>query len=130
MSQLGDIVAALVADVTAATTGYTVLDKFRVVSSIDREKYPYAMVYNPTVSTERLAYRQLDETTTVAVLLLRKDGEAVAMRTDVEALVTQIEADPTLGSKVDVAHVSEWSIEEQIRDMVVAVLVVESERVR
>jgi hypothetical protein len=130
MSQITDIVAALVADVTTALTSYKSVDSVYTATDDLREgDMPKAMVFNPGGETERLGYKQVGEVTTLGIGLVRKYGEAAEIRTDVEAIITQIESDTTLGSKVDDALVNAWEIDETRSDHTFAVLTVQTLRV-
>lgn len=130
MSQITDIVTALVADVTAALTSYNSVDSVYTAADDIREgEMPKAMVFNPGLEVERLPYRQVSEITTLGIALVRKHGEAAEIRTDVEAIIAQIESDTTLGSKVDDSLVDAIEIDETRSDHTFAVLTVQARRV-
>lgn len=133
MSQITDIVTALVADVTTALSvpsSYKSVDSvYTELSQLREGDLPKAMVFNPSVEVERLAYKQVSEITTLGIALIRKQGEAAEIRTDVEAVITQIEADSTLGSKVDDSLIDTIEIDETQSTRTLAVLTIQARRV-
>lgn len=130
MSQLGNIVDALVADAVAALTAYSVQGNFEQLQSINADRYPLAMVFNPAATGGQAQAQQLEETTSVSILLLRQVEQGGQMRTDVEALISQVEADPTLGGIVEGAFFNTWAVEETFKARTIGAMILETKRIR
>lgn len=112
MSWVSDVTDALVSTIESALgTDYTVEGNFTAINAIQKEKYPFAMVWGPSVVTERLTLQQSQETLTLAVQLFRKPNLELQIRDDVEAVIAELAADTRIEEDIRDAWFSEWGVD-------------------
>ena len=97
MSDAGDIVSAILADVSAAVTlGASSVEPVSVENLPD-DDFPFAMIVQTDYETERLDWLQEQRTWTVTGELYQRGGTRAEIQTKLEAIRDQVVADPTLG---------------------------------
>lgn len=129
MSQIGDIIDGLETRLVAALPSYAVQDTYRHPDEIGDSALPIAMIFNPQVSIDRLQLMQQNEVSTMTVLLVRNADQAIDMRTDVEAVIADLETNATLAATVDDARVASWFTDEQGENRTYGQLSIETVRV-
>lgn len=101
MSDAGDIITAILADIAAAITGVTTAEDPTAVDTLPKESLPFAMILETDYDVELLDWGQEQRTWTIAGTVVQNGGTREAMQTKLEAIRAQVLADPTLGGTVD-----------------------------
>ena len=105
MSDAGDIVAAILADVSAAVSlGGSSVESVSV-ESLPEDSFPFAMIVQTDYSSDRLDWIQEQRSWIISGQLFQRGGTRDDMQTKLEAVRDQLAADPTLGGVVDDATV-------------------------
>lgn len=101
MSVVGDIVDAIIVDVKAAVQGiHTETENFSL-SRLTHRELPHCGVISTAYASEPIDFRQELQTWEVDLTLVQSGGTREDLEVKIEAIRTQIFADPTLGGKVD-----------------------------
>ena len=106
MSVAGDIITALLADITTAIAGVTTTAEAVSITDLRDEDFPHAMVLQTDYEAEELDWGQQFRTWTISGSIIQKDGTRETMQTKLEAIGVQIAADATLAGSVDRATFS------------------------
>jgi hypothetical protein len=103
VSDAGDIITALTADVTTAVSGVTVTAAAVNFADLKAEDLPYCRLVLADYSVEILDWGQEQRTWTVAGLLAidAKGGTREAMQVLLDGIRDQVFADTTLGGSVE-----------------------------
>jgi hypothetical protein len=129
VSDAGDILTALTADVQAAVSGVTVGTdpiNFDQLAAVD---LPYCVLVVAEYTAEHLDWGQEQRTWAVVGVLAQGGGTREQMQTKLEAIRDQVFADPTLGSAVDRATCAPLDTESNADDTrVFGVFSVEAEK--
>ena len=101
MSVIGDIVDAIIVDVKAAVSGiHTETENFSL-SRLTHRDLPHCGVVATLYTAEALDFRQELQTWEIELQLVQSGGTREDLEVKIEAIRTEIFADPTLGGKVD-----------------------------
>jgi hypothetical protein len=101
VSNAGDILTALTADIEAAVSGVTVGLVPITFDDLASRDLPYCVLLMVDNTAEALDWGQEQRTWTIAGQLAQSGGTREQMQTKLEAIRDQIFADRTLGSSVD-----------------------------
>jgi hypothetical protein len=130
VSQLDLVINDLIATVSAALPSYTdVLDGFIELRKIDAERKPIAMVFAPSIEQGDLAYQQTQEVGSYFIGLVRPQFEGAQMRTDLQAVIDAIEADPSLGGTVERGVPGEYLVDDTQTTQTLSLITIETSRV-
>ncbi len=106
MSAAGDIITALLADITTAIAGVTTTAEAVSITDLRDEDFPHAMVLQTDHESENLDWGQQLRTWTISGTVIQKGGTRETMQTKLENIGIEIAADTTLGGSVDRATFS------------------------
>jgi hypothetical protein len=101
MSDIGDILTALTADIEAGVSGVTVSLLPTTYDEIVSKDLPYCVLALVDYSVDPLEWGQEERTWTIAGSICQDGGTREQMQTKLEAIRDQIFADQTLGATVD-----------------------------
>jgi hypothetical protein len=134
MSHTTDVIEALIAAINTTLPSYRAVDGYEDINSLDGgtlQREPVAMVFNPNLASETLAYQQRSETWTYTVVLvrapneLRDPSEGLQLRTDAESLRTAIDNSVALNALTDDISVAGWDLHEEGATNTIAAMIVE-----
>ena len=110
MSDVSDIVDAVLADVTAAVGGVTTSATVVMADDLKPEDFPFASVYQTDYDVERLDWLQENRIWTIECALFQANDSTATAEENLEAMETKLEAvrdkvaeDSTLGGAADYA---------------------------
>lgn len=101
MSVAGDIVTALLADITTAVAGVTTSAEAVSVDELNSEDFPHAMLLQTAYEPVQIEWGQQRRVWTLSGTVVQKGGTREDMQAKLEAIGDQIAADDTLGGAVD-----------------------------
>lgn len=101
MSVAGDIVTAVLADISTAISGVTTSKEAVSVVELRGQDFPHAMLLQTDYEVETLDWSQERRTWTISGTVVQEGGTREDMQTKLEDIGVQIAADPTLGGAVD-----------------------------
>lgn len=101
MSVAGDIVTAVLADISTAIAGVTTSKEAVSITELRGEDFPHAMVLQTDYEAEILEWSQERRTWTISGTIVQEGGTREDMQTKLENIGAQVAADSTLGGTVD-----------------------------
>jgi hypothetical protein len=104
MSDAGDILTAITADITAAISGVTTsVEPVAIDATVPREDLPFAATWGSGDEAEPLDWGQENRVWDFSSFVIQQGGTRETMQTKLEAIRAQVVADPTLDGTVDKA---------------------------
>ena len=101
MSDIGDIIDAIISDIGTAISGVSTEKENLPVSSLTTSDLPHVRVIDSEFGAEALDFRQELHSWTVTLQLVQAAGTRESLELKIEAIRDQIFSDPTLGGVVD-----------------------------
>ncbi len=109
MSFSTDVRAALVTLLESTLPGdYTISNVYTPLRDTSKQKYPFAMVFGPSTSAERLDYQQSDETFGMNITLVRLPDSELLVEEEVELVKEALGANPRIVLAIHDAWFSDW----------------------
>jgi hypothetical protein len=121
-SHTTDVIDGIIAAINATLPSYRAIDGYISIEALDGgtlKREPVAMVFNPSLASETIAYQQRSQTWTYRLILvrapneLRDPSEGLQLRADTQALITAINSDTTLDALTDDIKVSLTDLHEE-----------------
>jgi hypothetical protein len=103
MSDVSDIVDAVLVEVASAVSGVTTSKEVVQPDTRPAEDFPFAMVVQTEYDTEPLPWLQENRIWTISGALWQADGTRDTMETKLEAIRDEIFGNPTLSGACDQA---------------------------
>ena len=118
MSEAGSILDKLIAHAAAADATYSTTRGVKLVASLNDEDFPHVFAYGADVSTSELPFRQEAVAGEFTILIATKGETQEALLVRVDAYIARIQGDRTLAGDVDLALVTSYRIDEDLRSSI------------
>jgi hypothetical protein len=97
MSELNDRLTTVKTAIEAAVVGITAQVGFTPTMDVGKEKFPFAMVYNPVETTLEGDHLQAIRVVTMAIIYIRDQNEFALASTDLDLIRDELETGPWKG---------------------------------
>jgi len=97
MSELNDRLTTVKTAIEAAVVGITAQVGFTPTMDVGKEKFPFAMVYNPVETTLEGDHLQAIRVVTMAIIYIRDQNEFALASTDLGLIRDELETGPWKG---------------------------------
>jgi hypothetical protein len=129
-----DVIDGIIAAINATLPEYRAIDGYISIDALDGgtlKREPVAMVFNPNLVSETIAYQQRSQTWTYTLLLirapneLRDPSEGLQLRADTQAMITAIDNSVALNALTDDIKIAGTDLHEEGATNTISAMLVE-----